>query len=111
MFTKERKVLKDYEETIDLGRKIYRENKLAKQILSLRIRPKISPLWPRRIGLDRQDLGKETYRERELGEIQGRIKSQFRLLVETSLYLNLRSYTSSPTKWDSLSSTAKEEVS
>lgn len=62
MFTKGRKVLKDQEEWIDLGRNIYRENKLAEQISLLRKDLKSG----HRGGLHRQDLGKEIYQRDNL---------------------------------------------
>lgn len=61
MFTKERKVLKDLEERLDFDGNICKENEQAKQIWSLKKRPKIWPLLPRRIDLDRQDVGKGIY--------------------------------------------------
>lgn len=62
MFTKGRKVLKDLEERIDLVRNIYRENKLAEQIFSLRKDLKHGHCG----GLGRQDLGKEIYQRDNL---------------------------------------------
>ena len=49
-----KKILKDLEERIDLVRRLCRENIQDKQSWSPRqTRPKIGPLWPRRVYLDK----------------------------------------------------------